>query len=213
MLNVPFIDAKPGASRSARARQLEVSRVRSYTATVGHRKRKAREAGKLGTSKSLSHRLPLLSPIGHSRHQDSVPLHQGGVQRSFAHLFTDSPSTTDGKPSAEQEDTQSAATVDDQAIVPSERRLGLVSSAFDCYGGKRTRSFGHILERSSPQKDEYSINVSPASRHRNSSDIMQQTSWLWTHGLRSDPFECIPGSREPSAALAVDYCMCKGLCS
>ena len=213
MSNIPFVDATPGVSRSTREQQLEVSRVRSYAATVGHRERKARRAKELGTSGFLSHRFRPLSPNGHSQHNKSAPLHLREGHRSFVHLFADSQSSVDRKPSSDQGHTQTLTNGNDQAVAPWEQPQSLIPSALACQSGTHTDPFGNTSKLCPPQKDKYSINVSSASRYRNSGDVMQQTFWLWSHGLRSDPFECIPGSKEPSAALALDYCVYKSALS
>lgn len=50
------------------------------------------------------------------------------------------------------------------------------------------------------------INVDGGSRSLSPRD-KRRNSWQWTrYGTRGDPFECINGSLNPSAMVAVDFC-------
>ena len=164
MPDLPFINALPNAARSSRERQLELSRVRSYTATLAHRQRKARQ---FVISKVFNHPLRPLSPPGGCASRchtplSYAPLHRTDSHRELAHLSSDSRSSNDELTSTEQDDLQDAIFLDDWTIVPCGQFQPFGPIAWDCYSGMRTDPFGYIKTRSSDTIDYFAQLMAPS---------------------------------------------------
>lgn len=155
MVGLTIINESPGVKRQVRARELELSKIKSHAAKASHKKTAKRAV------------VFLVAP-GHVIVSDAEASTDSSRARHTRRTASNTPFLE-----LDRSEEQNSEQETDHGVTPlSQCSEGIVQF------------------------------LRPAEMLQ----LSRRSHWQWGHGLRQDPFDCIPGSRFGKDAPALDLC-------